>query len=84
VTKKICTSTKPSGYGSSYSHNDEYSVHSDGYSHNVFTVVNPPTTNTTLGGPRGETEFEPEIYYDDVEEVDYNEEQEEVKISNKN
>jgi hypothetical protein len=46
VTKKVCVSTKPSGYG----HVDAgYSEH-HGYSHNVFTFVEPPGgggSNTT-------------------------------------
>ena len=83
VTKKVCVSTKPSGYG----HVDAgYSSHSDhqGYSSdNVFSFAMPPNNNTAIANNSSNStsltpqssnaleEIEPEIYYDEVEESDY-------------
>jgi hypothetical protein len=86
VTKKVCVSTKPSGYGQVAA---GYSAHSDPHgfsSDNVFSFARPPNNNTTTAfvnnnstnlSPESrdvQVEVEPDIYYDEVEESDYPEE----------
>ena len=83
VTKKVCVSTKPSGYGhveAGYSsHSDHHGFSSD----KVLSFAMPPNNNTAIVNnnttatsliPQSRdalAEVEPEIYYDEVEESDY-------------
>jgi hypothetical protein len=93
VTKKVCVSTKPSGYGHGHVDDGYGRENPSDYSHNVYTIAMPPDNNNknstvtvlnnnsttivaTVDSRAGFEEVEPEVYYDEVEEIDYLDEEE--------
>ena len=92
VTKKVCVSTKPSGYGHVEEGYAGREAEGD-YSQNVYTIAMPNDDNSnnntitvsnnnsttiiaTIDSRDGFEEAEPEVYYDEVEESDYLDEEE--------
>ena len=83
VTKKVCVSTKPSGYGHVEAGYSSHSDHQGFSSDKVLSFAMPPNNNTAIVNnnttatsliPQSRdalAEVEPEIYYDEVEESDY-------------
>ena len=98
VTKKICVSTKPSGYGHVDAGYSSQSEHHGGYSENVFTFIAAPpggnngtaatvaistgSSNSTSGSVGAAPGLEPRVELDEVEPEVYYDEVEESDYLN--